>query len=40
MINTFSTGVSVIDSEALGCLICPIFPQCLNVPRGPGVSRH
>lgn len=40
MINNFSAVVSVMHLEALGCLICPIFPQCLNVPRGPGVSGH
>lgn len=40
MINNFSAVLSVMHSEALGCLICPIFPQCLNVPCGSGVSRH
>lgn len=40
MINTFGAVVSAMHLEALGCLICPIFPQCLIVPRGPGVSGH
>lgn len=40
MVSSFSAAVVVIHSEALGCLICPILPQCLNVPRGQGISRH